>query len=176
MAKKLERTTSTRSLRLPEDLDEEFNEIKKSRNFKKRFFHQAFHNFYGLAVAYGAMNIHKEVIKQTEDEDKIKIIQDLHEIEGKKGSGGIDNPQLKHHDYLLKTIAYWYRMKLNDPDCFKVLLWIDDRDWKENYDPRLICEKFFIEKWKEFRNKIGKYGTDFPDVLMYRQFLREKET
>jgi len=172
----MEKTTSTRSLRLPDDLDNKFNEIKFSRNFKKRFFHNAFHNFYGIAVAYGAMNVYKHNEKQISEEDKSKVIADLKDIQGKKGQGGIENKQLIHHDDLFKTISYWYRIKMKDDECYKVLLAIDDKTWKDNYDTRKICEKFFIEKWDEFRRKIGEIGTEFPDVLMYAQFLREMES
>lgn len=172
----LEKTTSSRSLRVTEGIKKEFNELRNFGNFKKMVFHKFFHYFYAVAVAYAAMKINKQVKKAFFIEDEKEILQDVQPITGNMSrSASIDSPQLEHHDDLFKMIAYWYKMKMNDPFCFRVLVAHNNKEWKENYDPRMICEKFFIQMWNEFREKIGAFGTDFPDMLLYKQLLREKK-
>jgi len=175
----IEKISSSRSLRVTEKIKDEFNEIRNFGNFQKMVFHRYFHYFYSVSVAYNAMLTQKELKNHIFLDDDINFLEEMRPInndtEIMAKSASIDSPQLKHHDDLFKVIAYWYRMKMDDPNCFKVLVAPDNKEWKENYDPRMICEKFFIRGWKEFRDKIGSIGTDFPDVLMYMKLLREKQ-
>ncbi|KKK56145.1 hypothetical protein LCGC14_3067460, partial [marine sediment metagenome] len=155
-------------------IKDEFNEVKSFGNFNKMVFHKFFHYFYSVSVANSSMRINK-----LPDEEQKKLLKDLVPIKDMgimAKSDSIDTKQLDHHDDLFKTIAYWYRLKLGDPGCYKVLLAMDSKEWKENYNPRSICEKIFAHRWDKFRKKIGTIGTDYPDVLLYLQLTREKET
>lgn len=176
MSKELKILTSTRrELRLPGDIKIQFDEIKKLGNFNRMVFHKYFHYFYGVAVAYSAMKIHKKFNKTTNEDWQLKILNKLSSMVGKRSSPSIGTKELTHHDDLFKIIAYWYKMKQNHPKCYKVLFPRREESKEEIWDPREICEMFFIENWQEFRKKIGTIGTKFPDILIYNRFLKEKE-
>ncbi len=168
-------TTTKKELRVPEDIKLEFDEIKKQRNFTRMVFHNYFHYFYGVEVAYSAMKMYKKIQLEIDDDNKLKILKDLHPMTGKRSSPSIGTKELAHHDDLFKTIAYWYKMKQKHPQCYQVLFPKREENKKEKWDPRDICEMFFIDKWKEFRQKIGTIGTKYPDILLYKILLKEKE-
>jgi len=143
----------TRTLELPESINFDFNDIKSFGNFKRYFGRNYFHSFYSMGIAL-AVN----------DQDFLKNIKDLNNDDfnfnprNEKMINSIDNPQLLHHDFFFKIIAYWVLMKKNDSDCYRVI--------KDTDLARRICEEIFIRYWDDYKEYLINLVTKYPNVVL----------
>ncbi len=147
----------TRSLRLPESINTEFNEIKSFGNFERYFGHNFFHSFYTMGVAI-AVNDSEFIEKVINDINSEKEFYPKNE----KMINSIDSPQLEHHDMFFKMIAYWILMKQNDSGCFRVIT--------NTNLARKICEEIFIRYWPKYYDYLINLGSEYPNVYLLMQY------
>ena len=142
----------TRTLTLPESIDEEFNEIKEFGCYAKFYGRTFFHSFYSLAIAYATTEIEPEELKDYfhsgESYDKNPKNETM--------KNAIDSPQLAHHDILFKIIAYWYALKNNDDLCYRYII--------ETNEARKFCEELFFRYYKSFLEKLKKLSSEIPNI------------
>jgi len=139
-----------RTLSLPSELNQQFRSIRDMGNFEKFSMHDAYHYFYSISVGFSA-----DIIYNSENlEDSLENLSEIQNREVKS----IDSPQLEKHDDFFKTIAYWYLLKKNKEDCYKILV--------QTNEARKICEMFFKENWSKFKEKISNFNSDYPDIQM----------
>lgn len=145
---------ASRRLNLPESINNEFNEIKNFGCYSKFFGRDFFHSFYSLAIAYATKEIKPSELKGYFDED-IEIDKNPNK---EKISPAIDNPQLEHHDYFFKTIAYWYAMKNGDEYCYRYII--------QTNESRKFCEELFYHYYKNYLDKLRNLSSEIPNIAL----------
>jgi len=142
----------SRRLALPESTDDEFNDIVNFGCYPKFFARDFFHQFYSLAVVYAV-----KTISPSELEEYFKTGEEFDRNPKKeKNRDAINADQLKLHDTLFKTIAYWYALKTKDNFCYRFIV--------QTNEARKFCEELFFRYYKTFLEKLKDLSSEIPNI------------
>ncbi|MGQ4876238.1 MAG: hypothetical protein ACP6IY_19390 [Promethearchaeia archaeon] len=149
----------SRKLVLPLSINLEFNKIKKFSCYSKLYARKFFHGFYSLAIAYAARELEPNELR-----DYILNGKGINKNpKNEEIKNAIDAPQLSHHDFLFKIIAYWYALKMGDEKCYKYII--------ETNKARELCEELFFRYYEKFINKLKNLSTEIPNIDLLNDIL-----
>jgi len=158
------KSKGTRSLVLPESMNEKFNSIKNFGNFDAWFFHKYMHLFYSLGVCDSALDLYSNpnLIQQSnfeeqevhsDENDKTKVVNT---DESDKMKNTINSDQLNYYDDLFRIISYWYLLKKGDNQPYRVL--------KDINLSRKICQNIFLSNFDNYFEKISDFDSKNPNI------------